>query len=335
MATRKIKSTSKYINLAKLVGSIIGAVTGVMAGFLGAYTILGMGETNNLYIMIGIIAIKIFGVVLSFGAEFMKIWKIPTLMKEAQRKIDREREEYKTVIHNLERLHQVIVEKLEVFIPSYIKYEGLALVLLVPRSICDIPLTIYFTTIHIGRMIVGELVKVYFIVKERIDLICVVKMNPKAMIKTAIKAAENAIEKTFKEIRMKNVSNKTATNIVKNAGKAAGEAAVKTITTDGTDLYNPYVAVIGNVSESIFLLLNFVFAAWYVYDTVQVVRTLVWGSQEETALQDKVLELKKEANKVVDKIYNYYADQEMPQMEHIEVPFPEHGIPTADSKKDN
>lgn len=41
-----------------------------MAGFLGAYTILGMGETNNLYIMIGIIAIKIFGVVLSFGAEF-------------------------------------------------------------------------------------------------------------------------------------------------------------------------------------------------------------------------------------------------------------------------
>lgn len=140
-------------NTVKFYGAAAGAVSNAVAGFLGLVAILGTGGMATPLVVAGGVA-SVVGVgasVASGGAEVAKM-TFPKKMEEAEGKVRREVDLYKTVIHRLKDLGEIITEKLEVSIPRHSKLDATAAALDTATNL----LTAYsFMNVHVSQIANG------------------------------------------------------------------------------------------------------------------------------------------------------------------------------------
>ena len=125
-----------------------------------------------------------------------------------------------------------------------------------------------------------------------------IQVAAEAAARPATRAAARAvIKETAKE-----VGEVTGEVVAKTTGKSAG-------------------AIIGKAVGRAIPFLNFGFAIWDTVEGGRAAYAIATGTSEERSLREKIKQLKQEANKIVVKIYNFYAVKEKPMLPHCAIPF--------------
>ncbi len=376
-AADEIAAVGKSANTVKLVGSIVGAVGGLIAGTLGVVAIVATGGLGTLFVVAGVVAglAGVGGAATTCLAEIRKAIQLLKLLKEVpEHKIDEEIDDYKTVIHNLERLHRIIKEKGKVKIPSQ-TWSRVSIGVAAGNVVVNLLMAYSFLSIHVAEVASNAAAHAATAAAIETTLLGLMGPSTEAVILSATRAAEMAAASTIVGALLKGISKNTTIAIAETAGKAAGEAAIEAIgksaTKEGARLAaeaaalpaaraagrvvlkdsvkatgktmgevaaiaagettgiagkttgKSAVAVLDQVLGKSLPLLSFGFAVWDIYMEMEADWDLKHGTKEEIALRAKIKELKEEANKVVDKIYNFFVDDEMLTLDPMPVPFPD------------
>lgn len=114
-ALQDISSLSSTANSVKFYGACGGAAANAVAGLLGLVAIFGSGGMASLLVEAGTVASMVGtgGAAIQLGAELSKMDNFVVAMEEAQNTIDREIDAYKTVVHKLGKLDELVTEKIE------------------------------------------------------------------------------------------------------------------------------------------------------------------------------------------------------------------------------
>ena len=111
LAANEINTISQNANIAKVVGSSMGVIAGVSSLALGAAATLVTGGLAAPILIGGAVvgATGLGGALTSGGASIVKAVKLPKLLEDAKCNINKEIDEYRMVIANLDQLtHKVI-----------------------------------------------------------------------------------------------------------------------------------------------------------------------------------------------------------------------------------
>ena len=358
-----INTHGKVDNGVKIAGAAVGAAAGVAGGVLGLIAIFATGGLATPFVVAGAVAgvAGVGGAVTAGGAEIHKAFKLPSLLNEAQDKLEGETDEYKTVIDNLARLHKT-VEKKKVDVPTQ-WMAGVSAPSNSAQAVLGLLSAYSSLQIQIAEAASIAAAEAAATVVAKQTALQIVGPTAEAVIEAATKAAKDAGTKTAVGAVLKGFSETTTEAIAKAAGKAAAEAAMdagKTATREAIQAAAEAAArpaartaaraiikeaakevgavtgevaakttgksagaIIGKTLGRAIPFLNFGFAIWDTVEGGKAAYDIASGTSEEQTLREKIKQLKQEANKIVVRIYNFYADKEKPQLPHYAIPFPD------------
>ena len=226
----EIATTSKDANIAKVVGSSVGIASGVVGGILGVAAIVATGGLGTPFVVAGVAAgvAGVGGAITTGGAEIAKAVKLPKLLGSAQEKMDEEVDEYKTVIHNLGRLHVELTEKTKVSIPTHTMDKVSAGVNAMNAAV-NLLAAYSFMCVHIAELASVAAAEAAAVAATKSTCFGLIGPSAKTVTMAATKAAKKAATSTAVGALLKGISKSTSKAIARAAGKAAGEAAIEAV----------------------------------------------------------------------------------------------------------
>ena len=338
----RIENDLKRVNQAKLVGSSIGVVTGLITGGVGLAAIVATGGLAAPVVAAGGIASMagIGGSVVSFSADVRKVAILRKYQREMNAKFNEEIESYQNVIKNLARLGKILTKMNEERCEQYLWLTARINI----QSTINV-LTVYsMMNLHIagvtGKAAGTKVFEAARVIAATDDIATVgVKalsgMGAEELITIGTQAAEAAANSTTAGMVLNKVgkiipafSNKV-TSITKAAGQAAGKTAFKAGATEGTETITKAASCAatkaGRVAGKTLPFINFASAAWDCRESYRTYNDVYYGVEEVRALREKILAMKRETNRIVEDMYNQFADKT--EQRRIKHPYP--GVPTA------
>ncbi len=340
-----IKATGEVANGVKIAGSILG----VVAGIVGVAAIIGTGGLATPLVAGGAAVAGLGAAGVTGTAEVVKSVKFASLLDEAGEKIDGEFDMFKIVVDSLEPLYEANSD------------EGGEMKEPTSEKDLEYREALIFTRMY-WRMKENGIKCAAHAAKEAVEAIVATKSTlPKAVIEAATEAAEDAAYIVILEFLFRGYKegfHDPAVELAKKAAEATIDTAGKSASKDGADFSKDKLKVaaqaatypvskilvkrflkngakgVGKVAGVVagkaagkavgrsIPLLNIGFAVWDTVDGVNAGVQMATGSEEENQLRQKIKSLKEEANTLVLKVYNYFADKERPRMPELDFPFP-------------
>lgn len=340
----QLENNGKQNNTAKLVGSSVGAISGMTSAIVGFTSIVATGGLATPLVVAGMIAgpAGIGGAIVSCGADIRKCLNKKELDKKLQEVCEEEVDMYKTIIKMLLKLDRVIKDKLEglkcqeTVIIYYMGTNGIK----VSLSVVNAATNALTYLAEIGSQAAGE-------------------AAVKAVSNAASKAAVNVIEESAKNGAktaidgsvVGKVFNGFAPDTTAAIATTAGEKVAQKITTEGGEVLastaaayaspaarevarnavqEPVEALVAHATRSevknlsIYLSRAVPFisagaALWDGYEGYKAYNNLACGIPEAVEMRKQIQKLKNETNMIVVDLYNPFVPTEM----KIKKPFPE------------